>query len=102
MNAPHALRKELAELIGEVTQAKVKAGIGQRLDLSALPDRISQICEAIAALPKDQAQPYLQIIGKLTSDLDVLSGDLRHRHEELQQRLGSLLNEPSAASDGAD
>lgn len=102
MNVPHTLRKELAELIGEVTQAKVKAGIGQRLDLSALPGRISQICDAIAALPKDQAQPYLQIIGTLTSDLELLSDDLRHRQEELQQRLGSILTEPPTATDGAD
>ncbi len=105
MTPPAVLRTELAELLGEVSQARaqIEAGTdrGQPLDLASLPDRVGRLCAAITELPADQARPYGQVIRQLITDLDRLAARLDRRRTEALERLAALGGAAVLAAGGA-
>jgi hypothetical protein len=90
---------ELAELVGLVSAARRRAGVGGSVDLQSLPERIASICDAITAMPARRAQGYRKALDGLLDDLDALGAELRLHHDELRLRLAAIAGGDDNAAD---
>lgn len=105
MTPPVVLRTELAEILGEISQARARIEAetdGDRpLDLATLPDRVARLCATITELPADRARPYGQVIKQLIADLDRLAAALQRRRAEALERL-TVLGRAAAQGPGGE
>ena len=75
-------REELNKLSSVVLTARRLLCSGTMVDLSAIEERVSQVTETIATLPREEARPLRDDLIALINRLDMLGSDLR---EQLQQ-----------------
>ncbi|HYM33317.1 MAG TPA: hypothetical protein VEU47_18610 [Candidatus Cybelea sp.] len=89
------IARALDDVVSEVARAGVALADGRAVEIGDLPDRVAPICQAIAALPKDQAVGYAPVVRSLMEKLDALTGGLRQRRDALRQKLADRGVEPS-------
>ena len=90
MNATPQLRGEIAEIVGIVAHARAQAAAGDRFNLTHLPERVAGLCQAIEAIPSENAGPYLEVMEKLIDDLNAIAGHVKDQSVDLQRRLLEL------------
>jgi hypothetical protein len=81
VSEPIDIVDELQKVASLVTTARRLLATGTMVDLSALEGKVKAICDALAAMDRDQAQAHLPTIEALVGDLDRLSEALRFQHE---------------------
>lgn len=69
---------------------QVRARQGDRIDMSALSHDIGALCEQLAVLPSETAEPYAGELEDLVAALDGLEAQLKETHGELTRRLEAL------------
>lgn len=72
-----AIRLELDKVASVVATAARLSAQGRTVDLTALEGKVAGACQAIAALPRDEARSLLPTLDALLSALDALEGDLK-------------------------
>ena len=74
---PSDLRQEVAAVFGEIVAAKRLVRSGRAVDLDGLDKRIAILCEVVAALPGEEGQAMLPLLGDLHASLDELAEALK-------------------------
>ncbi|MCW5750090.1 MAG: hypothetical protein KIT81_03005 [Alphaproteobacteria bacterium] len=70
MNEPRSLRYDIAEVIGLVADARLKANDGRICDLAAIVPRIEGVCARLQSMDRAEALRLVPLIEKLMGDLD--------------------------------
>jgi hypothetical protein len=71
------LRDEVANVFGEIVAAKRLVRSGRTVELGGLDARVSQLCDAVVALPGDDARAMLPLLEDLRHSLDELGDALK-------------------------
>jgi hypothetical protein len=74
---PSDLRQEVAAVYGEIVAAKRLVRSGRAVELEGLDKRIGVLCEAVVALPSEDGQAMLPLLGDLRTSLDELADALK-------------------------
>ncbi len=81
---------DLAEAVGLLNTAKIRADAGGEVDLRELPERVERICQFMAALPPGEALGYLEVAQKLINDLGVLQDKLGAHKRVMRRQLQEM------------
>lgn len=81
-------RDDLARLASLVLGARRLVAGGALVDLSAIEERVTDVCRAVAALPREEGQSLIEELQSLISKLDRLGEDLQDRLEQITGRSG--------------
>ena len=88
------LASELGSIEGEIAAARRLVDTPQLPEVSNLLPRISAVCQAVAALPRVEAQSHLETVRRLVVALDELAEKLAEGHRALCERLAALGPQP--------
>jgi hypothetical protein len=81
-----ALQSEVRKLASMVTTARRLVCGGTMVDLTALGDKVEDVCRAVQALPAADGRGLLPNIEALVRELDGLAEDLRIQNEAMCRR----------------
>ena len=81
------LRQDMAALQRLMAQADREVGGGQLIDLSALEQTVTGLCQRIAAVPGDHGRALRGDLISLIDDLDKLSRRIEEQMRGLRDRL---------------
>lgn len=87
------IRLDLEKASSVVATGRRLVAQGRTLDLTALEGKVAAACEAIAALPRDEARAVLPTLEALLAALDALESDLKSQYAA---HLGSGSTTPDA------
>ncbi len=76
MTTAEQAREELAKVSSLVLTARRLVAGGKLVDLAALGDRVRSICEAVAAMPREDGCSLVEDMQALVARLDRLASDL--------------------------
>jgi uncharacterized membrane-anchored protein len=82
-------REDLAKLSSLVLTARRLVASGALVDLSAIEDRVRQVCEAVQQMPIEEGRALLDELCALISRLEQLAADLEDRLGQLARRPGA-------------
>jgi hypothetical protein len=77
---------ELAGMIGQLASLRRRAGAGQPVDLSRLPEQIDRIGKVIELLPPEQWASYRGLLATVMADLDRLLCEIAARGTAVLRR----------------
>lgn len=79
--------RQIKSILDYVRDCEARTAKGEQLDLAGLDDKVMMVCDAIAELPEDEAEP-------LETQMKTLI--------EALERLGRAIEEQQAALDGEE
>lgn len=83
---------------GLISRAHHDIAAGAIVDLAPLETRVQDLCQAIAALPRDEGARYRDTLIVLMDDLGTLSAQVQTGLDALSAELGSASKRRSAVS----
>ena len=90
MSGTGGLADDLARLASLVFTARRLVAGGALVDLSAIEERVKEVCGTVVALPRDEGRGLVGELQSLIGKLDGLSEDLRERLERFGGPVGNL------------
>lgn len=94
MNAFEA-REELTKVISLAMTARRLLAGGKLVDLSAIEERVRFVCQAVAEMPREDAEALLEDMEMLIHRLDQLESELEERLEQCGGRPAASAGEPA-------
>lgn len=82
-NAAADIEKQLVSIIDYVRDCETRVHRGEIMDLQGLDKNVFDICEAVAALPRPEAQPLEAKMNALIEKLEDLADSMRVQQEKM-------------------
>ncbi|HIJ39342.1 MAG TPA: hypothetical protein HPP80_10660 [Rhodospirillaceae bacterium] len=82
------MREDLHKVASLVLTARRLLAGGTLMDLSAIQDRVREVCTTVETMPKEDGRGLLVDMQALIGKLDSLEEDLHDQLSQLKQRLG--------------
>lgn len=98
VSQPSLIENGLAEAATAIAKARDLLSSGTMVDLTGLDGCVAKLCDAIAALPKDQSESYKSRLVGLIDDLNSLVETLSAQHKELSSALKDVSSRHRAAA----
>lgn len=92
--------EKFADTAALIETARKRSGEAEIVDLSGLEARIRELCEAVNAAPKMDADGVGERIAALRNDLQALGDDLSNRYRALIGRVETARRQPAIKAYG--